>query len=70
MQFKRKLDILFISLFLIVFSDQSYGQKYIFEGDPRLIYEKGNFKQNYNTGLFFYKTNQWDLAIEFFFKMQ
>jgi len=68
MQFKRKLDILFISLFLIVFSDQSYGQKYIFEGDPRLIYEKGNFKQNYNTGLFFYKTNQWDLAIEFFLK--
>ncbi len=52
MLFKRKLDILFIYLFLIVFSGQLYGQKYIFEGDPELIYEKGNFKQNYNTGLF------------------
>ena len=68
MLFKRKLDILFIYLFLIFFSDQLYGQKYIFEGDPELIYEKGNFKQNYSTGLFFYKTNQWDLAIEFFLK--
>ena len=68
MLFKRKLDILFIYLFLIVFPGQLYGQKYIFEGDPQLIYEKGNFKQNYNTGLFFYKTNQWDFAIEFFLK--
>ena len=48
MLFKRKLGILFIYLFLIVFSGLLYGQKYIFEGDPELIYEKGNFKQNYN----------------------
>ena len=60
MLFKRKLDILFIYFFLIVFPGQLYGQKYIFEGDPELIYEKGNFKQNYNTVLFFYQTNQWD----------
>lgn len=40
------------------------AQKYLFEGDPQLIFEKGNFKQNYNTGLFFYNTNQWELAIK------
>ena len=68
MLFRRRSDKLVFYLFLIVFSTPLLGQKYIFEGDPQLIYEKGNFKQNYNTGLFFYKTNQWDLAIEFFLK--
>ena len=36
----------------------------MFEGDPQLIFEEGSFKQNYNTGLFFYNTNQWELAIK------
>ena len=65
---RRGLDELIIGLFLVVFLNQLHGQKYIFEGDPQLIYEKGNFRQNYNTGLFFYNTNQWDLAIDFFLK--
>lgn len=68
MLFRRRSDKLVFYLFLIVFSTPLLGQKYIFEGDPQLIYEKGNFKQNYNTGLFFYNTNQWDLAIDFFLK--
>ena len=68
MLFRRRSDKLVFYLFLIVFSTPLLGQKYIFEGDPQLIYEIGNFKQNYNTGLFFYNTNQWDLAIDFFLK--
>lgn len=68
MLFRRGLNKLIIGFFLVVFLNQLRGQKYIFEGDPQLIYEKGNYRQNYNTGLFFYNTNQWDLAIEFFLK--
>ena len=52
MLFRRQSDKLVFYFFLIVFSTPLLGQKYIFEGDPQLIYEIGNFKQNYNTGLF------------------
>ena len=54
----------FILLHAFLLSNLLIAQKYIFEGDPQLIFEEGSFKQNYNTGLFFYKTNQWELAIK------
>ena len=54
----------FILLYAFLLSNLLIAQKYIFEGDPQLIFEEGSFKQNYNTGLFFYNTNQWELAIK------
>ena len=54
----------FILLHAFLLSNLLIAQKYIFEGDPQLILEEGSFKQNYNTGLFFYNTNQWELAIK------
>ena len=54
----------FILNYVFLLSNLLIAQKYLFEGDPQLIFEKGNFKQNYNTGLFFYNTNQWELAIK------
>lgn len=54
--------LIFLHAFLL--SNLLIAQKYIFEGDPKLIFEVGSFKQNYNTGLFFYNTNQWELAIK------
>ena len=54
----------FILLHAFLLSNLLIAQKYIFKGDPQLIFEEGSFKQNYNTGLFFYNTNQWDLAIK------
>ena len=55
---------LFILLYVFLLSSLLIAQKYMFEGDPKLIFEEGSFKQNYNTGLFFYNTNQWELAIK------
>ena len=54
----------FILVHAFLLSNLLIAQKYIFEGDPQLIFEEGSFKQNYNTGLFFYNTNQWELAIK------
>ena len=54
----------FMLLYAFLLSNLLIAQKYIFKGDPQLIFEEGSFKQNYNTGLFFYNTNQWDLAIK------
>ena len=54
----------FILLHVFLLSNLLIAQKYIFKGDPQLIFEEGSFKQNYNTGLFFYNTNQWELAIK------
>ena len=54
----------FMLLYAFLLSNPLIAQKYIFEGDPQLIFEDGSFKQNYNTGLFFYNTNQWELAIK------
>ena len=54
----------FILNYVFLLSNLLIAQKYLFEGDPQLIFEKGNFKQNYNTGLFFYNTKQWELAIK------
>jgi hypothetical protein len=51
---------------ILFFLCPTFGQEYIFEGDPQLVYEKGNYKQNYNTGLFFFHTDQWKIAIKFF----
>ena len=44
---------------------QTYGmaQVYIFEGDPDLIFEQGTYKQNYNTGMYFYHMRNWEDAI-------
>ena len=54
----------FILVYAFLLSNLLIAQKYIFEGNPQLIFEEGSFKQNYNTGLFFYNTNQWELAIK------
>ena len=54
----------FMLVYVFFLSNLSMAQKYVFEGDPQLIFEEGSFKQNYNTGLFFYNTNQWELAIK------
>ena len=54
----------FILVFVFSLSNLLIAQKYVFQGDPQLIFEEGSFKQNYNTGLFFYKTNQWESAIK------
>ena len=54
----------FILVFVFSLSNLLIAQKYVFQGDPQLIFEEGSFKQNYNTGLFFYNTNQWELAIK------
>ena len=58
--FKHKLILCYIILFI-----QTYGiaQVYIFEGDPELILEQGTYKQNYNTGMYFYKMRHWEDAI-------
>lgn len=54
----------FILLYVFLIYNLLIAQKYVFEGDPQLIFEEGSFKQNYNTGLFYYNTNQWELAIK------
>ena len=60
---KKSPVVLAVSLLMLC---PIFSQEYIFEGDPQLVYEEGNFKQNYNTGLFFFNTRQWDIAIKFF----
>ena len=64
MQYKYLKVKFFILVCAFLLSNLSIAQKYVFEGDPQLIFEEGSFKQNYNTGLFFYNTNQWELAIK------
>ena len=60
----QKSSVVFAVLLLLLCP--IFSQEYIFEGDPQLVFEEGNFKQNYNTGLFFFHTRQWDIAIKFF----
>ena len=64
MQYSYLKIKIFLLLHAFLLTDLLIAQKYMFEGDPQLIFEEGSFKQNYNTGLFFYKTNQWELAIK------
>ena len=64
MQYKCLKVKFFILVCAFLLSNLLIAQKYVFEGDPQLIFEEGSFKQNYNTGLFFYNTNQWELAIK------
>ena len=64
MQYKYLKVKFFILVCIFLLSNLLIAQKYVFEGDPQLIFEEGSFKQNYNTGLFFYNTNQWELAIK------
>ena len=54
----------FMLVYIFFLFNLLIAQKYVFEGDSQLIFEEGTFKQNYNTGLFFYNTNQWELAIK------
>ena len=58
--FKHKHILCYMILFI-----QTYGlaQVYIFEGDPDLILEQGTYKQNYNTGMYFYHMRHWEDAI-------
>ena len=64
MQYNHLKIRFFILFHAFLLSNLLIAQKYVFEGDPQLIFEEGSFKQNYNTGLFFYNTNQWELAIK------
>ena len=64
MQYKNLIFKFLMLLYTFLLSNLLLAQKYVFEGDPQLIFEEGSFKQNYNTGLFFYNTNQWELAIK------
>lgn len=66
MLFRMKYKKIALYAIILLFSNPISGQKYFFEGDPQLVFEEGNFKQNYNTGLFFFNTNQWKIAIKFF----
>lgn len=66
MLFRIKYKKITLYALILFFLNPIFGQKYFFEGDPELVYEKGTFKQNYNTGLFFFNTNQWKTAIKFF----
>jgi len=53
-----------IFCYLILFiQTQGLAQVYIFEGDPDLIFEQGTYKQNYNTGMYFYHMRKWEDAI-------
>ena len=58
MLFRMKYKKIALYAIILLFSNPIFGQKYFFEGDPQLVFEEGNFKQNYNTGLFFFNTNQ------------
>jgi len=66
MLFRMKYKKITLCAIILLFLNPISGQKYFFEGDPQLVFEEGNFKQNYNTGLFFFNTNQWKIAIKFF----
>ena len=43
-----------------------FSQIYRFTGDPQIVIEEGNYKQVYNTGMYFYYDRDWELAIKFF----
>ena len=58
--------IVTIIIFILIASRPVYSQEYIFIGDPQIVLEKGSYKQNYNTGMYFFYKRQWPLAIEFF----
>ena len=58
--------IVTIIIFILIASRPVYSQEYIFVGDPKIVLEKGSYKQNYNTGMYFFYKRQWPLAIEFF----
>ena len=66
MQFNHSKIKFFMLVYVFFLSHLLIAQKYVFEGDPQSILEEGSFKQNYNTGLFFFNTNQWELAIKLF----
>ena len=58
--------IVTIIIFILIASRPVYSQEYIFVGDPKIVLEKGSYKQNYNTGMYFFYKREWPLAIEFF----
>jgi len=64
----RKSYFIFTLFIILLSSIKSpvYSQEYIFVGDPKIVLEEGNYKQNYNTGMYFFYKHQWVLAIEFF----
>ena len=67
-----KLKNYFIYTILLILlngiDDSTYGQVYIFVGDPQIVLEAGTYKQNYNTGMYFFYKRNWDLAIEMFLR--
>ena len=58
--FKHKYIFCYLILFM---HTHGLAQVYIFEGDPDLILEQGTYKQNYNTGIYFYHMRKWEDAI-------
>ena len=52
----RKNYFIFTLFIILLSSIKSpvYSQEYIFVGDPKIFLEEGNYKENYNTGMYFF----------------
>ena len=64
----RKIHLTIFYFFIIIGLSQNliFPQVYRFTGDPQIVIEEGNYKQVYNTGMYFYYDRDWELAIKFF----
>ena len=64
----RKTYLTKFYFFIIIYLSQGFifSQVYRFTGDPQIVIEEGNYKQVYNTGMYFYYDRDWELAIKFF----
>ena len=64
----RKIHLTIFYSFIVMGLSQNliFPQVYRFTGDPQIVIEEGNYKQVYNTGMYFYYDRDWELAIKFF----
>ena len=64
----RKIHLTIFYFFMVMGLSQNliFPQVYRFTGDPQIVIEEGNYKQVYNTGMYFYYDRDWELAIKFF----
>ena len=64
----RKIHLTIFYFFIVMGLSQNliFPQVYRFTGDPQIVIEEGNYKQVYNTGMYFYYDRDWELAIKFF----
>ena len=63
----RKIHLTIFYFFIVMGLSQNliFPQVYRFTGDPQIVIEEGNYKQVYNTGMYFYYDRDWELAIKF-----